>query len=223
MPITLDKLVSQLKLAVVENRLTANMISTTIDSLVELGYKAYDSDKFPELKNTNSFDAEIGSTPASLAEALLWKLGRWPAYKSFVESYKTDELEVSSKGGVVFSAFAKHLQDNRFPIYDQHAIRSIWAICELEDRDREIIRSMLLTNSGAWRQAGSGDDGSCYKLFVEQVELICKENNLSHRELDMLLMPLGQALKKETRSKEKVKDIKSDLQRFLVICGRESG
>lgn len=205
-------------MAIAQKKLTNEEINKAIGTLRELGHNTYDRNKFPALENTDSFDVEIGSTPATLAEAFLWKLGKWPAYKTFVENYKAENMEVSKKGGIVFSAFAKHLQNNDLPIYDQHAIRSIWAICELEEKDQSRCKSLLLDTSGAWKQTGSGDDGSCYKLFVDQVEAICKDNNVSHRELDMLLMPLGQAIKKETRTKKKIKDSKSDFQRFSELC-----
>jgi len=222
-PKNMNELVAKLKLAITQKRLTNEEINKTIDSLRELGHNTYDRNKFPPLEDTESFDVSIGSTPRTLAEALLWKLGKWPTYKTFVENYKTENLEVSKKGGVVFSAFAKHLQNNDFPIYDQHAIRSIWAICELEEADQDLCKSLLLDTSGAWKQAGSGDDGSCYKLFVDQVESVCKDNNVSHRDLDMLLMPLGQAIKKETRTKKKAKDSKSDFERFSELCRSTNG
>ena len=198
-----QELVAKLKIAVAKEQFSDKEISDAIDALKRLGHKIYDSKEFPQLKNTSSFDVGVGSTPVTLAEALLWKLGKWPTYKTFVENYQTEDLEVSIKGGVVFSAFAKHLQNNDFPIYDQHAIRAIWAIFELDTDEKNLCKALLLDKSGAWKQAGSGDDGSCYKLFFRHVEHICNKNNVTHRELDLLLMPLGQALKKETRTKKK--------------------
>ena len=222
-PKNLQKLVSKLKTAVRTEQLSKNEISDAIDALERLGHKAYDYNKFPQLENTSSFDAGVGSTPATLAEALLWKLGKWPTYKTFVENYKTKGLEVSKRGGIVFSAFAKHLQNNDFPIYDQHAIRAIWAICELVPTDQNLCIALLLDKSGLWKKAGSGDDGSCYTLFVRHIEHICEKNAVTHRELDLLLMPLGQALKKETRSKKNGGDTGSDLQKFQVLCEGSNG
>lgn len=219
----MNELIAKLKMTIAQKKLTNKEIDNAIETLSELGHNTYDRNKFPALENTDSFDGEIGSTPRTLAEALLWKLGKWPTYKTFVENYKTENLEVSNKGGIVFSAFAKHLQNNDFPIYDQHAIRSIWAICELKEKDQALCKSLLLDTSDAWKQAGSGDDGLCYKLFIEQVESICKDNKVSHSELDMLLMPLGQAIKKETRAKKKIKDSKSDFQRFSELCKYGNG
>ena len=222
-PENMAELVAMLKIAVAKEQLSDTVISDAIGALKRLGHKTYDANKFPQLENTSSFDIRVGSTPATLAEALLWKLGKWPTYKTFVENYQTKDLEVSTKGGVVFSAFAKHLQNNNFPIYDQHAIRAIWAICELKRNEQSLCMALLLDKSGSWKRSGSGDDGSCYKLFVDHVEQICKKNNLNHRELDLLLMPLGQALKKETRSKKKDKDGKSELQKFKSLCGDGNG
>jgi hypothetical protein len=93
----------------------------------------------------------------------------------------------------------------------------------LETKEQNLCKALLLDKSGAWKQAGSGDDGSCYKLFVDRIKLICNKNGVTHRELDVLLMPLGQAIKKETRTKTKVKDAKSDFQRFENLCGRGNG
>ena len=214
----MKELIQRLKNAIQQNTLDKNVIDGAIATLHDFGYSGYDLVKFPALENTEVFDTEVGKSPETLAEALLWKLGKWPTYLTFVKNYKTENLKVSPKGGIVFSAFAKHLQDNDFPIYDQHAIRSIWAICDLDTKQQELCKSLLLDTSGMWKQAGSGDDGSCYELFVVKVEEVCAKNELTHRELDMLLMPLGQAIKKETRAKRNTRESKTDLQRFMDMC-----
>lgn len=211
-------LIGDLKRDVSNGKLTEEAISAAIKTLGDLGHDTYNFKKFPQLVNTSSFNGAVGDAPASLAEALLWKLGKWPTYKTFVQSYNDQDLEVSAKGGVVFSAFAKHLQNNEFPIYDQHAIRAIWAICDLEDGDKKRCKALLVDSTGSWKQAGSGDDGSCYKLFVSNVDEICKKNNVKHRTLDLLLMPLGQALKKVTRTEKKSVDKKSEFQKFDELC-----
>ena len=215
----IGELVVNLRCALLEKKLSADVVSSAIETLQRLGHKTYDHVKFPELKNTDLFESEVGVTPSNLSEALLWKLGKWPTYKTFVENYKKDNLEVSQKGGIVFSAFAKHLQDNSLPIYDQHAIRSIWAICELEPHETELCRKLLVDKQGSWKSSGSGDDGTCYELFLKKVNSICTNNRLSHRALDMLLMPLGQALKKETKSKRNIQVNKSELQYFSELVG----
>lgn len=211
----MEVLVNHLRVKVKEKKIDDNVIASAISDLESLGYEPYDKNKFPALCNTESFDSTIGSTPANLAEALLWKLGKWPAYKTFVENYKNKDLEVSATGGVVFSVFAKHLQNNDHPIYDQHAIRAIWAICELDGKQQALCKKLLVKKSGEWKDAGSGDDGSCYKLFVYWIKKICEENKLEHKYLDTLLMPLGQALKKATRTKSKDE---SDYQKFIELC-----
>ena len=215
---SIRELIRDLKKDVSTGTLTEEAITAAIKTLDSLGHDTYNFKKFPQLVNTSSFNDVIGDTPASLAEALLWKLGKWQTYKTFVQSYKDKDLEVSAKGGVVFSAFAKHLQNNDFPIYDQHAIRAIWAICDLEESDKKLCQALLVDSSGGWKQAGSGDDGACYMLFVSHVEKICKMNNVKHRTLDLLLMPLGQALKKVTRTEKKSIDKKSEFQRFEELC-----
>lgn len=212
---SMENLINHLQVNVKEKKIDGKLIASAISYLVDLGYEPYDKEKFPTLVNTESFNSTIGSTPENLAEALLWKLGKWPVYKTFVENYKNDDLEVSSTGGVVLSAFAKHLHDNDRPIYDQHAIRAIWAICELDEKEQALCKNLLVKKSGEWKDTGSGDDGSCYQLFVSWIKKICTENNLDHRDWDTLLMPLGQALKKSTRTK---KTDKSDYQNFIDIC-----
>lgn len=209
-------LVAILKTAVRNRALGGECIEAAIDDLRELGFNTYDSVKFPSLRDTGRFTVDVGESPSTLAEALLWKLGKWPAYKKFVQSYATQDLAVSSEGGVVFSAFAKHLQDNNYPIYDQHAIRSIWAICDLSVDEINLCRSLLFHRDGSWKPAGSGDNGACYNLFVRYVSEIHEFSGVTLRELDLLLMPLGQALKVETRAKGARG---SDLDRFTTLCG----
>lgn len=198
----LAKIIEEVKLSISRNELNKELARKAIISLTEIGHSAYDSNKFPKLENTSSLLTDIGTTPKTLAEALLWKMGKWPTYLNFSKSYNNKDLKVSAEGGVVFSAFAKHLQDNKFPIYDQHAIRAIWAVCDLAADEAEKCKKLLFDKSGRWKQSGSGDDGSCYEIFLKKVTNICEENRISHQDLDMLLMPLGQAIKKETRGKK---------------------
>lgn len=193
---TLSELVRALQKAVQNRELNADTLDQAITKLAQLGYKEYDSEKFPGLSNTASLQASVGDAPQTLAEALLWKLGKWKVYKSFVENYKNKELKVSPDGGVVFSAFTKHLQDNDKPIYDQHAIRAIWAIGSLNETEEKKFESLLFDRTKKWKDAGSGDDGSCYELFVKHINVLCTNNGIKHAQLDRLLMPLGQAIKK---------------------------
>jgi hypothetical protein len=55
--------------------------------------------------------------PTSLAEALLWKLGKWDSYKTFVLSYSSNDLHIPDTG-VVFYSFARHLAEEKKPIFE---------------------------------------------------------------------------------------------------------
>lgn len=213
---TLAELVGDLQHAVRNKKLTSQVIDEAKSQLSDLGFKQYDLKKFPKLAGTASFSGEISSSPQSLAEALLWKLGKWATYQTFVRNFNDKNLKVSTKGGVVFSAFAKHLQDNGNPIYDQHAIRALWAICEFTNEESRKCKSLLFDGRENWKDAGSGDDGSCYEIFIKYVRTLCDDKKLSNDDLDRLLMPLGQAIKKET--KNGVRPTQSQWERFKNLC-----
>ncbi len=210
----LSELIGEIRQAIQINKLTVEAATR----LGELGYKGYDLDKFPQLSDMSSVNDKIGESPESLAEAFLWKLGKWKAYKIFVQNYNDKTSKVSSRGGVIFSAFAKHLQDNNNPIFDQHTIRALWAICSFSDSQQEKCKSFLFNRSSNWKGSGSGDDGSCYELFVSHIASLCKNNDISSMDLDHLLMPLGQAIKKCTKSKKGRKSPESDYERFCSMC-----
>jgi len=109
----------------------------------------------------------------------------------------------ATKQDVVFFAFAKHLKDKHNPIYDQHAIRALWAICgKLSDDERKKCKSLLFDGKNKWKQTGSGGDTiECYDLFVKHInDLVATNNGVTKGEMDRLLMPLGQAIKKATDS-----------------------
>jgi hypothetical protein len=203
MPSTLRELLCLLQGAVAHDALDEACLAAAIDDLHALGYR-YEALKFPPLPdNTADFDTSVGDAPRTLAEAMLWKLGKWPAYKSFSKNFCNAQHRVSADGGVVFSAFALHLQDQSNPIYDQHAIRALWAISSFSDEEEKRCTSLLFKGNGDWKDAGSGDDGACYQVFVRHVSALCERNRIEHGKLDKLLMPLGQAIKDRTRSDAK--------------------
>ena len=213
---TLADLIGYLQSSVANKKLTLEVINDAKGKLSRLGFKQYDLKKFPKLSGTASFSGEVSSSPQTLAEALLWKLGKWTSYQTFVKNFNDKNLKVSSQGGVVFSAFAKHLQDNENPIYDQHAIRALWAICKFTEQESKKCKSLLFDGRGDWKDAGSGDDGSCYEIFIKYVRKLCDDKKLSNDDLDRLLMPLGQAIKKET--KNGARSTQSDWERFKNLC-----
>ena len=101
----LKGLVQSLQLFIKENRLTEEAIKESTEALAKLGYR-YDANLFPELPTNATFSAVVGSTPNSLAEALLWKMGKWNVYKEFVNNYNSSG-SLTKKTDVVFAAFGK--------------------------------------------------------------------------------------------------------------------
>lgn len=175
----------------------------------------YDDGAFPQLTDTHQFVVHVGTTPTNLAEAMLWKLGRWKAYKRFAANYK-DPLAEPTTQDVVLFGFARHLKDKSRPIYDQHAIRAIWAIDDnLTPAESAICKSVLFDTHHKWKASGSGSDTiDCYNLFVRRVaNLAPAEGNVTNIELDRLLMPLGQAIKELTGSYEE----------FMALCQAGAG
>ena len=198
---TLKDLIAGLQKAIARGRINKGTVENAIKALADLGYR-YDDNRFPTLRSTENFADTSGETPSNLAEALLWKLGKWPSYKDFTKNYTNDGAK-PTKQNVVFFAFARHLKDKKNPIYDQHAIRALWAICgKLTTNERKKCKTLLFDGNGKWKQVGSGSATiECYKLFVRHINhLVTLDNNVTKSEIDRLLMPLGQAIKKSTGS-----------------------
>lgn len=196
-PTSLNKLIKVLQKKVAEGSLTAEVVSSAIKSLNALGYK-YNDGTFPRLVNTESFKSNIGDSPTNLAEALLWKLGKWKSYKKFVLQYE-DNNSKPSNSDVVFFAFAKHLKNQNNPIYDQHAIRAMWAICSnMEANEKEKCKNLLMNKKNEWKDSGSGGNAvNCYNIFTKHLAILTA-NGATNRDVDLLLMPLGQAIKRQT-------------------------
>src|SRR5438128_6555867 len=119
-------LVTELRSKISTKKLTSETIAEAVDRLKAIGFD-YKDRKFPPLRDTGTFEDESSDAPKSLAEALLWKLGRWKAYKNFA-NYYADKQSKPARNNVVFYAFAKHLKDQENPIFDQHSLRALWAI-----------------------------------------------------------------------------------------------
>lgn len=200
------------------DKLTTQSLESAIENLLKITGQEYDYDSFPILQNTSSFEGSPENTPATLAEALLWKMGRWKAYKAFAKNFHDQKLKVTAEGGVVFSAFAKHLQNNNNPIYDQHALRALWAICNFTEDEQNRFKKLLFNNAEKWKNAGSGDDGSCYNIFVSHLRELCTKQDLCSQKLDRLLMPLGKSIKDYTKNKEGEKTDLTDYDRFVDLC-----
>ena len=177
---------------------TENVADATL-KLEKMGY-SYDSETFPKLDNTSSFKDTSKDRPQNLAEALLWKLGKWKSYKKFASQYEIGIPE-PTKTDVVFFAFAQHLKDQNKPIYDQHTLRALWAVNpNLSQHEKDKIKNSLLDGSNKWRQTMSGKyTVECYNIYCKHIYEIAK-NGATLKEIDLLLMPLGQAIKKQTKT-----------------------
>jgi len=197
----LGQLITNLQKKILEGGLDKAAVADATKELEKLGYQ-YDKESFPPLVGTEKFSNDSADSPQGLAEALLWKLGKWKAYKKFCENYAAEQ-PVPTKTDVVFYAFAMHLKDKNNPIYDQHAIRSLWAICgKLTSDERHKCKSLLFDKKNKWKQSGTGKSAiDCYSIFVKHVnDLVSVSEGASKSELDRLLMPLGQAIKESTKT-----------------------
>ena len=195
----LKTLIEKLRVAVANRQMTSDFVAKSIEEIKELGFE-YNFDKFPRLENTESFIDTSSESPSNLAEALLWKIGKWKTYKKFCDQFSDDSSKPSNTD-VVFYAFAKHLKNNENPIYDQHAMRGIWAICsDLDAKEVAKCKHLLFDTRDKWKSTGTGSSATeCYDIFLERMTNII-EDGCTKEELDRLLMPLGQAIKKETNS-----------------------
>lgn len=207
----LSELIASLQRSVADGGMTKETIAAAIKQLATLGYE-YDYDAFPKLVNTEDFTDESGDSPRNLAEALLWKLGKWKSYKKFAKQY-ADENSKPTDTDVVFYAFAKHLKNPDNPIYDQHAIRAMWAICgNLTADEKSKCKRLLMNGKEEWKDAGSGGSAvECYNIFLKHLGEMVKAG-ATKREIDLLLMPLGQAIKKST----------NNYKEFCSLCGWSS-
>jgi hypothetical protein len=209
-------IVATLRELISKRQLNASTVSVASKQLIDLNstYR-YKVQAFPEIPDTAAWHAGVGDAPSNLAEALLWKLTRWKAYKNFVKKYADVDSKPTNQDVVLF-AFGKHLRDRKIPIYDQHAIRALWALdVELTPNECAICKSVLFNMHEKWKASGSGKAAvNCYNLFVLRVKLLAEASKVSGNELDkQLLMPLGQAIKELT-------DSYAD---FVELCGLEAG
>jgi len=206
----LETIVASLRNHVQEGTLSARAVQVATSELAEHGNK-YDAVLFPALPSDFHWSVPALDAPESLAEALLWKMGKWKVYKSFVAHYSSTSTTPKNTDAV-FHAFAKHLRDRDKPIYDQHALRALWAVdTHLTPEQAGICRKLLVKKSGAWKPIASGTNTSAgYKLYVDRITEL-RKGGASLNALDKLLMPLGQALKRNT----------ANVSEFVKLAGLE--
>jgi hypothetical protein len=195
--VEIKAIISSLQGHVKAGTLGATVVREATSALARQGYQ-YDSIQFPELPTNFLWDTSSCNSPQSLAEALLLKMGKWTIYKSFVEHH-INPGSVPKNTDVVFFAFAKHLKDRSKPIYDQHALRALWAIdINLSPEQGTLCRGLLAKRDGIWKQTISGSKApEGYKVYVERIDELCK-GGAALGDVDKLLMPLGQAIKDHT-------------------------
>ena len=195
------QLIIELRDSINQRTLNDDLVSQFSKRLFLLGF-SYRFDVYPPLKETENFDSTVKDSPHNLAEALLWKLGKWKTYMNFVKYY--EEGESTTRGtDIIFYAFARHLRDRSQPIIDQHTIRSMWAVdSTLTQEEKESCKKFLIARNGKWKSSGSGRSGSeCYHCYVRFANRLANLG-VDIAEADRLLMPLGQALKKLAKSYE---------------------
>lgn len=190
----LGTIVATLQNCIQEDKFDTNEVRSATNKLAEHRYK-YDAELFPALPSDYPWAISKLSAPESLAEALLWKMGKWNIYKSFVAYYSSPSSSPKSTDSV-FYAFAKHLQNPENPIYDQHALRALLAIdAKLTSDQANICYSLLFKRDGTWKAIISGSKTKVgYDLYIERITALAKDG-ITLGDLDRLLMPLGQALK----------------------------
>lgn len=93
----LQKIVAQLQDAISAPGLIARTVSQAIGLLAQIGY-SYNTSTFPALPANHVWGSSSSDGPRTLAEALLWKMGKWETYQSFVHTdIYGNQLSFSSK------------------------------------------------------------------------------------------------------------------------------
>lgn len=204
----LGQLVFEVGDAISRETVNDDLVSQFRRRLSSLGFE-YNSTLYPALMETENFNWTVMDSPCNLAEALLWKLGKWKTYTKFSKYYEDGENTQRGRN-IILYAFAIHLRDRSQPIIDQHTIRSMWAIdSSLTHEEKEACKAFLIKRNGTWKQSGSGVSGQkCYHCYVRLVD---KLGNLGVdvSEADKLLMPLGRALRQLAKNHKE----------FRRLCG----
>lgn len=213
----LKQIIGDLQRGVSQGRLTRELVVAKTAELQSI--RRYDTSTFPELAGTMKFPVHHNNRPANLAEAFIWKLTKWPEYRQFVDYFeRAKQGDTSRPAGtdVVFHAFALHLADPGHPIFDQHALRALWAICTtFTVDDHAKCRSALIKkkgkSTGEWKGRVEGHYAEdCRTLFTGHLQrFAASAKGLTLKELDRLLMPLGQAIKASA----------ANYGEFRALCG----
>ncbi|MCK8514998.1 hypothetical protein M0534_01455 [Methylonatrum kenyense] len=222
----LKKLVCSLRQLIRESALSAETILEKRKELENIHSKyKFDEKAYPDLKLngkspfTGDVQVDKNEPPRSLAEFFIWKQGAWKKYQTLRNYFSSAGVEICDdkirdKKYIVHAAFAKHLMDPREnPIFDQHALRALWAIDPgIAPEEHGVIAHFLFkkpdSDEEQWKANGSGESaGKCYTIFKRRIGKISNKNKVSHGELDKLLMPLGRALKNLTETRREFESL----------------
>ena len=206
-----------------EDGLTADDIEDSINKInnhLPRQYH-YNCKKFPALKRTKHLSMGSIVTPQSVAEAYIWKQGKWKEYGKFVGWYYYPDAK-PPKDRIVMYAYAKHLRDPSLPIFDQHALRSLWAISDVlwAARLDPCKDYLVVAKTNNWKDSGNSRTSAllCYRLFCAEFIATRAANNISQYRFDQLLWSLGKALK--SISKTHTGGRGNDYDEFCDIIGR---
>lgn len=201
----LKEIIHNLRDKVNNKNLDKKSLEKIKEDLEKINYK-YDENKYPpiNLDKFKNIEFQINDSPVNLAEAFLWKLGKWKEYKQFVSRYHENDIQTPDNA-VIYYAFAKFLKEpNENPIFDQHAFRAIVAICFEKLSDMHTTEWYIGKDDYEW---SSGIEKKVakdsYNFFVKKVKEIVNNNSqkdFSLKEFDSVLMPLGKAIKKNYKN-----------------------
>ena len=172
----------------------------------EIAKYQYDVRKFPPLSMGQQYTGTKPTKPRTFAEALIWKQGNWKKYLNFYEWCTTDSPADSAH--IVNFSFAQHLKNPRLPIFDQHALRALWAISEDMWTPKQVdnCKKYLFKESDGlfvWEDSGKGSTAKkCYKSYKVSINKLIYNTPGNLVKLDELLMPLGKALKDYSKEKD---------------------
>jgi hypothetical protein len=176
----------------------------------------YKTTQYPDFELPSDLKHRTSDTPTNLAEAFIWKTTFWNKYGKFVDAYKNGGPPQGDY--ITFWAYAMYLRNPDLPIFDQHALRAVWALSStVKVSDLSNLREFLLAGD-SWELYAKGSTAKkCYDYFVRRVGSLAGDR-LDIREFDKVLMPLGKALKDFSTNGRGA--YSSDYASFCEICSR---
>src|SRR4051812_3374511 len=109
----IERIAAKLREHIARQDLSRQAIEEATQQLKDAGY-TYNQKKYPPLSPRGpGVMAPANHNPNNLAEALLWKLGKWTAYQNFSEFYHSGKKRPDPSTRVVFDAFALHFKNRK--------------------------------------------------------------------------------------------------------------